>query len=69
MNITESICMVNTLLKGVETSIGIYQKEKSEKGYTPIPGYGNLTNEDSKESIKRRIMVAREELLKISKAL
>jgi len=69
MNVKENIRMVNTLLTGVETSIGVYQKEKGDKNYAPIPGYGNLTNEDSRESIKRRIMVAREELLKISKAL
>lgn len=66
---TRKMTMVMELLEGVETSISIYEQECKDNSYPPVAGYGNLTIEDSRTSICRRIMVAREELLKISKAI
>lgn len=68
-NTLKSIEAVAFLVDGVKQSLDIYEKETKAQGHRPYPGYGNLTNADSKESIQRRITVIREELLKISKYL
>lgn len=69
MRKTEKLTMVIALLEGVETSLSLYEQEARGKNYPPVAGYDNLAREDGRESIKRRILVAREELLKISKSL
>lgn len=59
--------MVMELLEDVQHSLDNYEKAKKGKGYAWVGN--NLNTEDSKTSIARRILVAREELLKISKSL
>lgn len=68
MKTTERMNMVLTMTEGVSDSLKNFCEVKNTKGYTPSAGY-DLPREDSKESIKRRIMVIREELLTISKEL
>lgn len=70
-NTVKSVEMVAFLVESVKQSLDIYEKETKAQGHRPYAGsfYGSLTIEDSKESIKRRITVIREELLKISKSL
>lgn len=68
MKTTDRTNMVLTMTNGVSDSLKKFCEVKDAKGYTPSAGY-DLPREDSKESIKRRIMVIREELLAISKEL
>ena len=70
-NTVKSIETVAFLVESVKQSLDIYEKETKAQGLRPYAGSfcGSLTIEDSKESIKRRITVIREELLKISKSL
>ena len=68
-NTLKSIEAVAFLVDSVKKSLDIYEKETQAQGHRPYAGYNNLTIEDSKESIQRRIIVIREELLKISKSL
>lgn len=60
---TKKMDMVLSLLDGVRDSLSYYESKEN-----PMAGY-NISMQDSKESITRRIKVAREELLKISKNL
>lgn len=69
MNTIKSIEAVAILVESVKQSLVTYEKETKAQGHRPYAGYGNLTIEDSKESIQRRITVIRQELLKISKSL
>lgn len=68
MKTTERMHMVAVMTEGLESSVATYCKVKKEKGYTPCAGY-EVSREDCKESIKRRIVLIREELLNISKEL
>lgn len=64
------IDMVIALVLSIQDSLKKYDEERiKQKSNSPWVGYGELSKEDSKESIKRRILVAREELLRLSKAL
>lgn len=63
----EKITMIQELLNGVADSVRVYEKSKYDYGQA-VPGY-DIDTTDSKESIKRRILVCREELLKVSKML
>ena len=68
-NTLKSIEAVSFLVESVKHSLEVYEKETKAQGHRPYAGYGDLTIEDSKESIQRRITVIRQELLKISKSL
>ena len=68
MRTTERMHMVAVMMKGLESSVNTYCKVKEKKGYSPYIGL-DVSREDCKESIKRRITLIREELLNISKEL
>lgn len=68
MKTTERMHMVAVMTEGLESSVDTYHKAKEKKGYSPSAGY-DVSREDCKESIKRRITLIREELLNISKEL
>ena len=68
MKTTERMHIVAVLTKGLESSVDTYCKVKKNKGYTPYIGL-DVSREDCKGSIKRRITLIREELLNISKEL
>ena len=68
MKTTERMHMVAVMTEGLESSVTTYCEVKEKKGYTPRVGCG-VVREDCKESIKRRIILIREELLNISKEL
>ena len=61
MRTTERMHMVAVMTEGLESSVATYCEVKKKKGYTP--------REYCKESIKRIIILIREELLNISKEL
>lgn len=64
------IHLIMSLILSIKESLEEYEKEAKRQGREhPWCGYGELSIEDSRESIKRRILVAREELLKLSKSL
>lgn len=68
MKTTERMHMVAVMTEGLESSVTAYCEAKKKKGYSPSAGY-EVSREDCKESIKRRITLIREELLNISKEL
>ena len=68
MKTTERMHMVAIMTEGLESSVNTYCKVKENKGYTPYIGL-DVSRENCKESIKRRITLIREELLNISKEL
>ena len=68
MKTTERMHMVVVMTEGLESSVKAYCEVKTKKGYSPSVGY-DISREDGKESIKRRITLIREELLNISKEL
>ena len=68
MKTTERMHMVVVMTAGLESSVNAYCEVKTKKGYSPSVGY-DISREDGKESIKRRITLIREELLNISKEL
>ena len=68
MKTTERMHMVAVMTEGLESSVATYCEAKARKGYSPSAGY-DVSREDCKESIKRRIVLIREELLNISKEL
>ena len=68
MKTTERMHMIAVMMEGLESSVDTYCKVKKNKGYTPYIGL-DVSREDCKESIKRRITLIREELLNISKEL
>ena len=68
MKTTERMHMVAVMTEGLESSVDTYCKVKEKKGYSPYIGL-DVSREDCKESIKRRITLIREELLNISKEL
>lgn len=68
MKTTERMHIVAVMMKGLESSVNTYCEAKKKKGYSPSVGY-DLSRENGKESIKRRITLIREELLNISKEL
>lgn len=68
MKTTERMHMVAVMMEGLESSVTTYCEAKKKKGYTPSAGY-EVSREDCKGSIKRRITLIREELLNISKEL
>lgn len=68
MKTTERMHMVAVMTEGLESSVDTYCKAKEKKGYSPYIGL-DVSREDCKESIKRRIILIREELLNISKEL
>lgn len=68
MRTTERMHMAAVMMEGLESSVHTYCKVKEKKGYSPSAGY-DVSREDCKESIKRRITLIREELLNISKEL
>lgn len=61
------LCGCTTMVESVSIVGGSHGK-KEKKGYSPSAGY-EVSREDCKESIKRRITLIREELLNISKEL
>lgn len=66
----KSIEAVAFLVESVKQSLDAYEKAmKEQNSKRPYAGWGNLTMENSRESIQRRITVIRQELLKISKSL
>ena len=68
MNIKERNELIHLLGEELHQTVATYDKLTREKGYTPIPGYG-CENFESKEAIRRRITIMREELLQLSKSL
>ena len=68
MKTTERMHMVAVMTQGLESSVTTYCEAKKKNGYSPSAGY-DVSREDCKESIKRRITLIREELLNISKEL
>ena len=67
-DVGEIMDTVSSLTKSVRRSLVKYVMAGDKAGHAPYAGY-EVDREDSKESIKRRITVIREELLKISKSL
>lgn len=69
----KSIDMILYLTEGLKQSLENYEKAaKAQNRRPPVTGYlgnGELTREDTKENIQRRIIVIRDELLKLSKSL
>ena len=63
MKTTERMHMVAVMME-----VTAYCEAKKKNGYSPSAGY-DVSREDCKESIKRRITLIREELLNISKEL
>ena len=68
MKTTERMHMAAVMMEGLESSVDTYCKAKEKKGYSPCAGY-EVSREDCKGSIKRRITLIREELLNIGKEL
>lgn len=68
MKTTERMHMVAVMMECLESSVTTYCEVKKKKGYAPYAGY-DISREDCKGSIKRRITLIREELLNISKEL
>lgn len=65
----KSIDTVIYLAESVKTSLERYEAARKKTSWDhPYPGV-DVDLEDSKESIQRRILVIREELLKLSKSL
>ena len=64
---TEKMKMLETLMRDLTESVEKYEKAK-EKYQSPCARY-EVSTFDSRESIKRRIIVIREELLKVSKMM
>lgn len=64
---TEKMKMLETIMHDLTESVEKYEKAK-QKYQSPCAGY-QVSTFDSKESIKRRIVVIREELLKVSKMM
>lgn len=64
---TEKMKMLESLIHDLTESVEKYEKAK-EKYQSPCAGY-EVSIFDSKESIKRRIVAIREELLKVSKMM
>lgn len=64
----KSIDLVICLAESVKTSLDTYETVQKRINCKPIVGC-DVDLEDGRESIKRRILVMREELLKLSKSL
>ena len=65
----KSMETVTALVESVKDSLAKYEEAKRKNdGYQPCAGY-EVSREDCKQSIQRRISVIREELLKVSKSL
>lgn len=64
----DKLHMVEQLLFGVEESLKAYEDAEKKSCFSPMVGYG-VDSCDGKYSIQRRIIVIREELLKLSKSL
>lgn len=62
------INVVVSLVESLKKSLDKYDKASRTGGKPMLCGY-DIDREDSKESIQRRIIVIREELLKLSKSL
>ena len=67
MNMKKRIQLIELLSEELHATASIYEKAKSENKSTNTC-YGEITNFESREAIKRRITVLREELLQLSKS-
>ena len=68
MNTDKRIELIHLMSMELHDTVSVYNKVKKDKGYSPCAGYG-VEKFESKEAIKRRITVLREELLELSKSL
>ena len=68
MNTDKRIELIHLMSMELHDTVSVYNKVKKEKGYSPFAGCG-IEKFESKEAIKRRITVLREELLELSKSL
>ena len=68
MNMKKRIQLIELLSEELHATASIYEKAKSENKSTN-PGYGEITNFESREAIKRRITVLRAELMELYKQL
>lgn len=66
MNMKKRIQLIELLSEELHATASIYEKAKSENKSTNTGG--EITNFESREAIKRRITVLREELLQLSKS-
>jgi hypothetical protein len=64
----KSIDTVIYLAESVKASLERREEVKKKMGRNPQTGF-DVNLEDSKESVQRRILLMREELLKLSKSL
>ena len=64
----KSIDTVIYLAESVKASLERYEAVQKKMNRAPQGGW-DIDKEDSKESIQRRILVMREELMKLSKSL
>ncbi len=64
----KSIDTVIYLAESVKTSLEKYEAVQKKQNGAPQVGW-DIDKEDGKESIQRRILVMREELMKLSKSL
>ena len=62
MEKSERLHMVETMVKSLGESLARYEDCQKSGTRCPYPGYG-VTREDSKESMLRRILCIREQLL------
>lgn len=70
MNIAERADYIGTIVETIKESTQKYHAAQEERSARIVnAGYGGIGVSDSRESIKRRCMLAREELLKIMKEL
>lgn len=67
MDMNNRIELIHLLSEELYATAKRYETAKREQKYA-IPGY-NIESLDSKEAIKRRVTVLREELLKLAKTL
>lgn len=67
MKKTAIIAGVSVLIDSIGESLTHYEREEKD-GHRPQAGYG-VNMEDSKESIQRRILAARQLLLQVSKMM
>lgn len=68
MSIKEHSDMILSLTERLSDSINNYNKAWAECGHAPMSGC-NVERIDSKEAIKRKILLLRDELLVLSKSL
>ena len=68
MNRKNRIELIHLLGGELHDTATTYARLEKKKGHPPTTGYDDITNYETKEAIRRRIKVLREELLQLSKS-